>query len=89
MKQTQVLTFNPTLQTVLMIEKTISKYSGELRVYQLWKKLPKKVMYQTYKIVIGYLIESHKIMICKDGVIEWIWNPQLIKRLEKEMLIIK
>lgn len=33
---------SPTLDTVLMIEKVIEKYSGEFNKTRLWKKLPKK-----------------------------------------------
>ncbi len=82
-KMTQLM-YNPTLETVLMIEETIKKNSGEYRVTQIWNKLPRRVMYQTYKIVIEYLIESNKITIEKDGKITWIWNPRLIKKILKE-----
>jgi len=78
------LMYNPTLETVLMVEETIKKFSGEFTLTQIWKKLPRKVMYQTYKIVIEYLVESNKIIIEKDGKITWIWNPNLIKRVLKE-----
>jgi hypothetical protein len=80
---------SPTLESVIMVEKTIKKYSQECGKYQLWKKLPKKMMYQTYLIILSYLIESGKIIIDKEGCIIWTWNPKLIKRLEKENLIIK
>ena len=39
---------SPTLDTVLMVERTIEKYSGELNRRELWKRLPRKVMWQTY-----------------------------------------
>ncbi len=79
---------SPTLESVLMVEKTIEKYSQECGKYQLWKKLPKKMMYQTFLVILDYLQESGKIIIDKDGCIIWIWNPSLIKKLEKENLII-
>jgi len=78
---------SPTLESVLMVEKTIEKYSQECGKYQLWKKLPKKMMYQTYLVILDYLQETGKIMIDKNGCIIWIWNPKLIRRLEKEGLI--
>jgi len=80
---------SPTLESVLMVEKTIEKYSQECGKYQLWKKLPKKMMYQTFLIILDYLEKSGKIVIDKDGCIIWIWNPKLIRRLEKENLIVK
>lgn len=81
--------FNPTLETVLMVEKIAKKYSGEYGKYQLWRKLPRKVMYQTFQTVLDYLVKSHKIMIDRDGKIVWIWNPEGIKRLVEKNLIVR
>ena len=72
---------SPTLDTVLMIEKTIDKYSGEFNRTELWKKLPRKVMWQTYLIVLDYLQDINKIAIDRKGKIAYIWNPSLAKRL--------
>lgn len=83
------LIHSPTLESVIMVEKTIEQYSQECGKYQLWKKLPKQMMYQTYLIILSYLIESGKIVIDKDGCIIWIWNPKTIRRINKENLIIK
>ena len=33
---------SPTLDTVIMVEKTIEKYSGEFNRTELWKNLPRK-----------------------------------------------
>ena len=74
---------NPTLDTVLMIEKTIERYSGEFNRTQLWKKLPKKVMWQTYLIVLDYLENINKIAFDKNGVVGYIWNPKLAEILRK------
>ncbi len=74
----------PTLETVLMVEETIEKYSGQVNRTELWKKLPKKVMWQTYVLVIDYLLYSNKIVVDpRDEKIVWIWNPKLAKMLEK------
>lgn len=35
------------------------------------------------------LIKSGKVVIDKDGCVIWIWNPELIKKLEREGLIIR
>lgn len=70
-----------TLESVLMVERTIQKYSQECGKYQLWNKLPKKMMYQTFLTIIDYLKQSGKIMIDKDGCIIWIYNPELIKKV--------
>ena len=72
---------SPTLDTVLMVEKTIDKYSGDYNRTELWKKLPKKVMWQTYLVVLDYLQDINKIAIDKIGKIAYIWNPELAKKL--------
>ncbi len=80
---------SPTLESVLMVEETIRKYSQEYGKYQLWKKLPKKMMYQTFLVILNYLETSGKIIIDKDGCIIWTWNPERIKKLIKEGLILR
>ena len=88
MKQTTIL-HSPTLESVIMVEKTIQKYTQECGKYQLWKKLPKKMMYQTFQVILDYLLQSGKILIDKDGCLIWTYNPQRIKRLIEEDLIAK
>ncbi len=72
---------SPTLETVLMVEKTIYKYSQEYGKYQLWKKMPRKIMYQTYLVILDYLQQSGKIMIDKDGCVIWTYDPEGIKKI--------
>lgn len=74
---------SPTLETVLMVEKTIDKYSGEFNRTELWKKLPKKVMWQTYIIVLDYLQSINKIAMSKEGILVYIWSPEIAKKFEK------
>ncbi|MBS3100143.1 hypothetical protein J4463_02915 [Candidatus Pacearchaeota archaeon] len=88
MANTQLI-HSPTLESVIMVEETIEKYSQECGKYQLWKKLPRKMMYQTFQAILDYLRKSGKIFMDKDGCIIWIWNPAIIKKLEKESLIIR
>jgi len=79
-KSINPLARSPTLDTVLMIEKTIEKYNSELNRTELWKKLPKKVMWQTYLIVLSYLEAINKIGFARDGIIVYLWNPELSKK---------
>jgi hypothetical protein len=72
-----------------MVEKTIKRYSQEYGKYQLWKKLPKKMMYQTFLHIIDYLEENGRIMIDKDGTIFWTWDPKTVKRLIKHGLVVR
>ena len=73
-------TRSPTLDTVLMVEKTIEKYSGEYNRTEIWKRLPRKVMWQTYLIILGYLENINKIGITRDGTLIYLWNPKLAKK---------
>jgi len=72
---------SPTLDTVLMVENTINEFSGEYNRTRLWKNLPKKVMWQTYLIILDYLENINKIAFDKQGKIAYIWNPKLAKKL--------
>lgn len=74
---------SPTLDTVLMVEKTIEEYSGEFNRTELWKHLPKKVMWQTFLVILDYLQEINKIAVDREGKIGYIWNPNLAKRLRQ------
>ena len=77
----EVILHSPTLESVILVEKTIQKYSQECGKYQLWKKLPKKMMYQTFQVILSYLEESGKIMIDKEGVIIWTHDPKGIRKI--------
>ncbi len=70
---------SPTLETVKMVELTIKRYSGEFKKTQLWERLPRKVMWPTYLLILDYLEEINKIIISEDGIVTYIWNPKLAK----------
>jgi len=72
---------SPTLQTVLMVEKFIDKNSGEYKKTDLFKNLPKKVMWQTFQVIMEYLESIHKIVYDKEGYVVYIWNPEFFKRV--------
>ena len=77
----------PRLDTVLMIEEAIKKAEDYPTRTELWKALPKKVMYQTFKIVIDYLIDSRKVIITKDDKLMWIFadSPKTRKLIEESV----
>ncbi len=80
----------PRLDTVLAIEKFIREHDGEYRKKRLWESLPKKIMYQTYSVIIDYLLISGKISVDSEGKIGWIFYPEEAeKRLKKAHLIWK
>ena len=72
---------SPTLETVLMVERKIEECSGEFNRTELWKNLPRKVMWQTYVFILEYLESISKIAFDKEGKIAYIWNPELAKKL--------
>lgn len=76
-------TRSPTLDTVLMVEEIIEKKSGEYNRTELWKNLPRKVMWQTFVVILDYLESINKIAFDKEGKIAYIWNPNLAKKLLK------
>jgi len=68
----------PNLGTVLMVEEEIRKsYAGQKNYNgaeeeridrtELWKKLPKKVMWQTYIVILDYLESINRIEKGDDG----------------------
>ena len=74
---------SPTLDTVIMVEKFIEDHSGEFNRTELWKNLPKKVMWQTYLVILDYLQSINKIAIANNGIVAYIWSPELAKRFSR------
>lgn len=75
---------SPTLDSIRMVEQTIKESENDLGSYQLWKTLPKKMMYQTFQIILEYLEESGKILKTKHNKIVWTYNPSLVKKILQE-----
>ncbi|MBU2053100.1 MAG: hypothetical protein KJ721_02560 [Nanoarchaeota archaeon] len=71
---------SPTLQTVLMVEKFIKDNSGEFKKTELFNNLPKKVMWQTFQVIMEYLESVLKIAYDREGYIVYIWNPLLAEK---------
>lgn len=76
-EEQKILRF-PRLDTVLMVEKAIQEFDGEFRKKDLWEHLPKKMMYQTFCVIIDYLLYSRKISIDSEGKIGWIYYPSKV-----------
>jgi len=66
---------SPTLNTVLMVEKTLEKAGEPLTLAQLKRKLPRQVMHSTLLQVLDYIQESGKILITTKGIV-WIYMPR-------------
>lgn len=70
----QVQIHSPTLETVQMVEDTIRKVKGTIKIAQLKRKLPRQVNHNTLKVILKYLQESGKVEFTVDGVV-WIFMP--------------
>ena len=80
---------SPRLDTILMVEKVVYKYRSKKTITQIWRLLPKKVMWTTYLTIINYLVYSGKILVDKDKTVIWIWNPRKISELKRKGLVIR
>jgi len=74
------LAHSPTLNTVLMVEKTLKEAREIVKVAELKRRLPKKVMHNTLLQILDYLQMSGKILISTKGVV-WVYCPP--ERMEK------
>lgn len=70
---------SPTLNTVLMVEETL-KGLGACTITELYKKLPRTVVYPTLKLIISYFYAKGFVMSDKEGKIVWVYNPELVKK---------
>lgn len=70
-KNFNVLHF-PKLDSILMVEDAVQKSKDYPTRMELWKSLPKKMQYQTFKLILDYLERSNKILFEKDKII-WIF----------------
>ena len=79
MRKEDILRY-PRLDTVLMVEDFIKKHDGDFKKRKLWESLPKKIMYQTFCVVIDYLVYSRKISIDAEGKFGWIYYPEIARK---------
>ena len=63
---------SPTLNTVLMVEKTLQDAGEPISVAELKRRLPKKVMHSTLIHILDYLQFSGKILMGTKGIL-WIF----------------
>jgi len=78
----KIIARSPRLDTIIMTEKFIKEHSGEYKKTELFNKLPKKVMWGTFNVILQYLWENNKIGIDKGDYVVYIWNPRLIEKLK-------
>ncbi len=69
---------SPTLDTVLMVEGTL-KQLGACTITELYKALPRTVIYPTLKLIIEYFYAKGFVMSDREGKIVWVYNPLLVR----------
>lgn len=80
--RTQVL-HEPKLDTLLMVEKAIIDSDEYSTRTELWKSLPRKMQYQTFKRILDYLEASGKIVFDKKKIIYTGINNSKLEALMK------
>jgi hypothetical protein len=75
-----IITRMPRLDTVIMVEKFIKENSGDFKKTELFNKLPKKMMWGTFNVILAYLVENNKIGVDKSDYLIYTWNPELAER---------
>ena len=65
---------SPTLNTVLMVEQTLRDSKEVIKISELKRRLPRKVMHATLLEILNYLQESGKVLITTKGVV-WTYTP--------------
>ena len=75
MKTKQILEHSPTLNTVLMVEEILRKSRQAIKIAELKRRLPKKVMHSTLIKILNYLQMSGKILLSTKGIV-WIYIPR-------------
>ena len=78
----------PQLNTVLMVEKAILDAEDYPTRTELWKNLPRKVQYQTFKRILEYLEASGKIVFRNRKIIyTGVNNPKLRALMESSVRV--
>ena len=72
----------PNLQTVLMVDAFIKENSMYYTKRELFDRLPKKMMWGTFRIIMDYLEETCRILTDKDGAVSYIWDPDFIEKIK-------
>jgi len=79
-----IITRCPRLDTIIMVEKFIKEHSGDFKKTELFEKLPKKMMWGTFNVILEYLWDCNRIGMDKNGFIIHTWNPELIEKLKNK-----
>jgi hypothetical protein len=79
---------SPRLDSILMVEKALFRYGSDKTVAQIWRLLPKKMMWSTFTTILQYLEYSGKIHVEKDRTVTWLWNPSKVREMHEKGLVV-
>ena len=71
----QKVEHSPTLNTVMMVEEILRNSKEVIKIAELKRRLPRKVMHPTLIKILNYLQISGKIIISTKGIV-WIYTPR-------------
>lgn len=78
----------PRLDTIMMVEKAILESEDYPTRTELWRSLPRKIQYQTFKRILDYLEASGKIAFTNKKIIyTGVNNPKLRALLESSIRV--
>jgi len=76
----------PRLDTILMVEQAILKSNDYPTRMLLWRSLPRKIQYQTFKHILDYLEASGKIVFNDTKIIYTGINSPKLRALIKSSI---
>jgi hypothetical protein len=79
----------PRMDTILMVEKAILESEDYPARTELWKNLPRKIQYQTFKRILEYLEASGKIAFNSKKIIYTGVNNPKLRALMKSSVRVK
>lgn len=83
-----VVLHEPRLDTIMMVEKAILESEDYPTRTELWRSLPRKIQYQTFKHILNYLEASGKIAFNNKKIVyTGVNNPKLQALLESSVRV--
>jgi len=83
-----VVLHEPQLDTIMMVEKAIIDAEDYPTRLELWRSLPRKVQYQTFKRILDYLEASGRITFNNKRIIyTGVNNPKLRALMESSVRV--
>ena len=76
---------NPTLESIKMVEETLSKMNIYPTKNKLWRNLPRQIQYQTFNVILDYLEKSNKILYDNNTIVWTFSNTPEHDLLQKSL----